>query len=66
MTNVVRVENGISIRRSSTPGGDSETSPRKCDFCGKIKYTISVAPPNSPGLPFLARSCENCNIRKSK
>jgi hypothetical protein len=66
MTNVIRVENGIFIRRSSTPSGDSETSPRKCDICGKIKYTVPIAPPNSPDLPLLVRSCESCNMRRSK
>lgn len=39
-----------------------EKSPRQCELCGQVKYTILSSPRNSSVIPNLTRTCEACLI----
>lgn len=55
-----RVKHSAKRLSVPLPHGDTETSPRQCDLCGQVKYTLSAVPPNSPAIPALARACSAC------
>lgn len=56
-----RVKHSAKRLSLPVPSGDTETSPRQCDLCGKVKYTMSAVPPNSPAVnSSIARTCKEC------
>lgn len=55
-----RVKHSAKRLSLPVPNGDTETSPRQCDLCGKVK-TMSAVPPNSPAVnSTIARTCKEC------